>query len=57
MALVKVVRVNEASSDVYGENQVTKWGQKNFAQKKRRGIKKSQGRNIITTIIPMCDVE
>ena len=25
MALVKVVRANEVSSDVYGENQVTKY--------------------------------
>ena len=38
MALVKVVRANEASSDVYGENQVTKWGQKNYAQKKKNGM-------------------
>ena len=34
MALIKVVRGNEASSDVYGENQVTKWDLKNYAQKK-----------------------
>ena len=38
MALVKVVRANEASSDVYGENQVTKWGQKNYAQKKKKTV-------------------
>ena len=38
MAIVKVVRANEASSDVYGENQVTKWGQKNCAQKKENGL-------------------
>ena len=38
MALVKVVRANEASSDVYGENQVTKWGLKNYAQKKKKTV-------------------
>ena len=42
MAIVKVVRANEASSDVYGENQVTKWGLKNYAQKKLQKIYRSK---------------
>ena len=45
MVLVKVIRANEALSDVYGENQVTKWGLKNYAQKNLRQRTVGQARS------------